>query len=144
MLEAVIARIAERVPALAGRVAGAADLAALMAAGALPAAPVSAHVIPLGLRAGPVSSATAPVHVQPLEETLAVVLVFRHAGAAGAGLAGSLRETVFACVAALAGWAPPESPGAFRLVRAGLVRMAQGTLVYQIDIAIDGQLRVAA
>ncbi len=141
MLDELIARISSRVPDLAGRTSAAADLAALMAANALPPAPVAAFVLPLALQGGHPAAATG-LFVQEVEEVVAVLLVFRTAGSTGERALPRLREVIAGVAAALAGWAPDEVPGVFRLVRGGMVRMSEGALVYQLDFAITDQLRI--
>uniref|UniRef100_A4WS44 DUF3168 domain-containing protein n=1 Tax=Cereibacter sphaeroides (strain ATCC 17025 / ATH 2.4.3) TaxID=349102 RepID=A4WS44_CERS5 len=141
MIEGVIVRLEERVPDLRGRTAAAADLAALMAANALPQAPVAAHVLPVALQGGRESSATA-LFIQDLEEVVGVLLTFRAVGRTGGQELARVRDIIRQVVEAVAGWGPDEVPGVFRLARGGMVRMSGGTLVYQLDFAITDQLRI--
>ena len=141
MLEQLIARIDARVPDLAGRTQAAADLAALMAANALPPAPVSAFVLPLALQGGS-ADAAAGIYRQSVDEMFAVLLVFREAGRTGEQVLARVRDIIRQVVEAVAGWGPDEVPGVLRLLRGGMVRMSGGTLVYQLDFAITDQLRI--
>lgn len=140
MLETVRSRLAARVPGLRS-VEGAASLMALADQNALPHQTPAAHVIWTGLTGGQ-ASAAAGAYVQAVDETLAVVLTIRTNDATGRRALeeeAALRPQI---VEALAGWAPGGEVGVFRLLRAGLVRMMQGTLVYQFDFAISDQLRI--
>ena len=80
MLAEITARIEERVPQLAGRVKGAADLAALMRDNQLPQQTPAAHLLPLGLQGGRGESG-AGLYTQMVEEAVGVVLSFRALGA---------------------------------------------------------------
>lgn len=141
MIDAVVERIAARVPVLTGRVEGAAQLADLMARNALPQVTPAAFVVPLGLQGGAVS-AGGGYHVQPLEEAIGVVLVLRSHSATGGEAQGELRDLVMAVAQAIAGWGPAGSFGAFRLLRGGLLSMRTGTCIYQLDLSLTDQLRI--
>ncbi len=141
MLAAIVTRIEAHVPELAGRVRGAAELAALMRDNQLPQQTPAAHVLPLGLQGGRGESG-AGLYTQVVEEAIGVVLTFRALGAEATAALAGVREIVRGVIAAIAGWGPDDMPGVFRLVRGGIVRMAGGTLVYQLDFAITDQLRI--
>ena len=141
MIAAVIARIEARVPDLAGRTHGAADLAALMAANGLPQVTPAAHVLPMGLQGGR-ADAAAGMFTQMVDEVVGVLLTFRNAGRTGDTAMNLSRDTIMAVIAAIAGWAPAGAAGVFRLSRGQILRFAQGTLTYQIDFAIQDQLRI--
>lgn len=142
MLGAVAQRIADRVPALAGRVQGAADLADLQRRNALPQVTPAAFVLPMGLRGG-ARLAAAPVFVQDLEEVVGVLLVQRsHLRTGGEGRAlVDLDVLVDAVARAVTGWAPAEEPGVFVFRTGRMISMREGTMVYQLDFALMRQLR---
>ena len=143
MIAAVIARLENQVPELAGRVEGAAELNALVQSNGLPQHTPAAHVLPLGLRGGR-PDAAAGMFRQEFEETVAVVLTLRNQGRTGdRGLAGA-DALISAIVAAIAGWAPGDEIGVFSLSRGQLVSFQAGALVYQLDFSIVDQLRISA
>ena len=45
---------------------------------------------------------------------------------------------------AVAGWGPDDAVGVFELARGSLLHNRDGRLVYQLDFAIDDQLRIFA
>ena len=53
-----------------------------------------------------------------------------------------MRAFTIRLIEAIVGWAPENSVGVFRFVRAELVSSSQGTFIYQIDFAIADQLRI--
>ena len=76
------------------------------------------------------------------------VLVMRAAGdATGARSADPLRDLRNEVIARIVGKEAPsdwggETIGVFRLSRGELLSMSAGTLIYQLDFAIDDQLRI--
>lgn len=143
MIDAVATRIAAIVPSLTGRVEGAAQLADLMARNALPQVTPAAFVVPLGLQGGAVSAATG-LHIQMCEEVVGVVIALRSFSATGGEAMPELDALIRAVVHAVAGWAPGDAIGAFRLLRGGLLSMRTGTMLYQLDFALPDQLRIPA
>lgn len=141
MIGQVIARLKTAVPAFAGRVEGAAELAALMRQNALPQVTPAAHVVPLGLQGGAATTATA-VFRQDVEVLLGVLITLRTNSRTGGGQLPELNSIITDVTAAIAGWAPIETVGVFRLSRGQLVTMAAGTIVYQLDFALPDQLRI--
>lgn len=144
-MQAVADRLAG-VPALAGRIAGAAKLEQLRASGHLgQSAGAQAFVVPLGLQGGAADAVTG-LFRQALDRVVGVVLVHRHAGdAAGAKGVESIEPLIEAVIEHVAGWGPEDATGSFRLLRGELVAMqAGGTLIYQLDFSLDDQLRIAA
>ncbi len=135
--------VAARLKALAilDRVEDALQLQALVENGQLPAAGVSAFVVPMGLRGGPVRSATVPF-VQDTEETVAVVLAVRALTALDARAKASLSDLITGVIGALAGWQPDGQPDVFRLGRAFLVSIQKGVLLYQIEFSLSSSLRI--
>lgn len=140
-LSAVRGRIAERVPALAGRIEGAAAFADLMARNQLPQHTPAAHVLPLGLQGGPATIATG-LYRQDVSEIVAVLITLRTASATGGAALPDLDALVEAVIAAVVGWGPEAAVGVFALRQGALVSVSAGTLVYQIDFVLQDQLRI--
>ena len=136
-------RIEAQVPVLAGRVEGAADLAELTRKGAWPQASPAAHLIPLGLQGLGAYSATG-AFTQILREMVSVVLTLRTYDRAAGDDLPELHELIQAVLQAVAGWGPDGSVGVFELARGSLIHNRDGRLVYQLDFAIDDQLRILA
>lgn len=140
-----MSRLAERialVPALAGRVLPAAKLSELIARNQLGQAAPAAFTLPLGVRGGQADAVTG-LYRQEVEWLEGVLLVVRAAGdATGAAGLVQLEPLITAVIEAVAGWAPEELIGVFRLVRGELVSLSTGTLTYQLDFAIEDQLRI--
>lgn len=133
---------------LAGRIQPGASLSELMARGQAPQVTPAAFVLPLGLRGGSVT-AMANLFAQDIVETLGIVLFLRGAGdATGGRLTDKLTPLRNAVIRAIVGWAPQsdwlagETVGVFRLARGELISLSAGLLVYQIDFALDDQLRI--
>jgi len=141
MLAAALARIEARVPALAGRVRGAAEFSALVASNDISAVRAGAYVLAMSLTGGAARAATG-AFVQDVEEGLTVLLTQRAEEPTG----GTGRDWIVtqrdALIAALAGWVPAGSPGAMRLRRGQMLNVARGLLVYQLDFAVPTQLRI--
>ncbi len=141
MIEDVIARLSSEVPDLNGRTYGAGNLAELTQRNALPQHTPAAHVIPLGL-VGRKADAGAGAFTQFFEEACAIILTVRNHNAVGKRAMENLRPLIMSIVEALAGWAPDDAVGVFRLARGSLVSSAKGTVIYQIDFSITDQLRI--
>lgn len=147
MFEEVKARLAD-VTALAGRIEPAASLSDLMARNQLPQVTPAAFVLPLGLRGGR-ADAAAGLYRQDIAEMLGVVLILRSAGdATGGKLADRLTPIRDDVIRRIAGWAPPsgwlegETIGVFTVSRGQLITLSAGALVYQLDFAVDDQVRI--
>ena len=139
----LVARIDSRVPELARRVEGAAELSELVRKGGLPQAPRHAFVLPLGLVARNQGDAAAGAFTQLVDEVFAVMLVIHAAGdIAGARSLATVDQLVWKLIAALAGWGSEEVVGVFSLRRGQLLSAEAGTVIYQLDFAIQNQLRV--
>jgi hypothetical protein len=143
LVDPLIARIAAEIPALAGRVEGAAELSELVRRNELPNVTPHAYVLPLGLRPLGQGEAGANAFSQDIEEVVGVVVVQRAAGDRTGWKAlptiDTLRDQL---LTAIAGWAPDEAAiGVFRLQRAAIVSVSAGVVIYQIDFAIQLQLR---
>ena len=137
-------RIEDQVAALAGRVEEVADLAALVAAGALPQRSPAAFVLPLGFDGGAGTAATG-FYRQDKSETIGVILFVEAAGDPRAQRAlatvDSLKDAV---VAGVAGWGPDSAVGVFAARRGRLVSVTAGTVIYQIDFSLFDSLRIAS
>lgn len=139
----IAARIEAQVPDLIGRVRQAADLAELVAQKALPQAPVSAFVLPLGLRARTLGDSSANAFTQMLEESTGILLAVRAAGDSGGGRAlPKIDELVSVLIAALAGWNPPSAFGVLRVARGALLSAESGLVLYQLDFSVQTQVRI--
>ena len=140
-LQPVIDRLVANVPALR-TVQGAAELAALLAAKTPITGRPFAHVVPNGIRGAEVS-ATTGLFVQMVDHLFAVYLTIPatadRAGTKALPDALALQNSI---IDALAGWAPDDVSGVFRLTRAGLQRFEPGLIVYVIEFAIADQLRI--
>lgn len=131
-----------RVPPLANSTQLVADLAALIAAGALPQKSPAAFVVPSGFDAREPDDA-AGVHVQTLDEVTAVVLIVQAPGDVTAQRALPLIDDLITAVnAALAGTVPAGALAALRPRRGRLLSINGGAVWYQIDFALQSQLRV--
>lgn len=135
-------RLAE-IPALAGRIHSAAVLSTLMKSNGLPQVCPAAFALPLGIGGGQPDAATG-LYRQPVEWLDGVLLVVRAAGdATGAAALVQLDPLITATIEAICGWGPDDMPGVYRLVKGELVGLQAGTLTYQLDFAIEDQLRIA-
>lgn len=133
---------------LAGRIQPGASLAELMARNQAPQTCPAAFVLPLGIRGGTVTAMTG-LFAQDIAETLGIVLFLRAAGdATGGSLTDRLTPLRNDVIRAIVGWAPQsdwlegDSVGVFRLARGELISLSAGLLTYQIDFALDDQLRI--
>lgn len=141
MLAETLQRIEARVPALVGRVRGAAEFSALVASNDIRQVSAGVYVLAMSLTGGAARASTG-AFVQDLDEGLTVILTQRAEdplGGAGKDWIATQRD---ALVAALAGWVPEGSPGAMRLRRGQMLNVARGLLVYQLDFAVPTQLRI--
>jgi hypothetical protein len=130
------------VPALTGRVHGAAQLGHLHERGAMATAAPAAFVFGMGLTGGAADVATGMFR-QQLERFVSVVLVARHAGDATGQKAGDqideLKEEV---ILAVAGEDAGDAIGVFVVRKGELISLAAGAATYQLDFAISDQLRI--
>ncbi len=143
LLADIQARIAARVPALAGRIGGAGDVSRLIQNKGLPQHGTSVMVVPNGLRSGGDPEAISGLFRQPVQEVLAVLVAYRAAMREG-DAATDLSETVRAVIEALVGWQVPGRIGVVSLLQARALGGGadNGTLLYQIDLLFPDQLRV--
>lgn len=135
-------RLTAFVPELTGRVEGAAAFAELQRQNALPQVTPAAFVIPLGLQGG-AADAVAGLFRQEVQEIVGVMLTLRSFSRTGEQALPELDALVAKVVAAVAGYAPADAVGSFRLLRGALVSMSAGTIVYQLEFSLSDQLRIA-
>lgn len=136
----------ETIPALARRTFGAAKLAELTGGSEFQPG-TAAFVLPLGLRGGAADAVTG-LYRQPVERLIGVVLVVRNVGdGTGEKAMTELDPLIETVIELLAGWAPEADEegaiGVFTLARGELVSISKGTITYQLDFAIEDQLRIA-
>src|SRR5438270_3591940 len=144
LVDSVATRIDDQVAVLKGAVQYVADLAALIAANAMPQREVTAFVVPSGFD-GSEGQSTVNAHTQMLNRAVSVVLAVKALGDAGADKAVpriDVREK--AVLAAVAGWAPDNTVGVFNAIKGRLVSIESGIVLYQIDFALKDQLRIVA
>lgn len=137
----IIERLKSDVSAFGGRIEGAAALAPLVAENRIPEQTPAAFVIPLGLDAGAADSMTG-FHRQMMRLSWGVLIVISYAGdATGQDMMPGIDDLADQVRSSLTGFQPGED-GVLELKRERLVRLDAGTLFYQIDFAIDEQLRI--
>lgn len=138
----VEARLVAACPVLTGRVGTALQMADAMARGALPQVTPAAFILPLGLRGG-AANAAAGLYRQAVDRFLGIVLVVRSAAdPLGQRVVDELQPLIEGTIGAIAGWAPEDAIGAYRLTRGELVSLAGGAATYQLDFSLDDQLRI--
>lgn len=129
------------VPALTGRVHSAAKLAQLRQQNQLPQNCPAAFVLPTGLRAGRANAATG-LFRQPVEWFESVVLAVRAQNdATGAAALTQIEPIIMATIGAVAGEDHPDRIGVYVLASGDLLSLDAGLLIYQLDFAIEDQLR---
>jgi len=128
----------------ATRVQGAAELTDLIARKALPNAPLWAFVLPAGIRVRDEGEASTGAFVQSIDEVFAIVLVVKSAGdPTGEKKLGELDQLIWAVIDAVAGEAPDDQAiGDYRLQRGQLVSVVTGAIFYQLDFAVQSQVRI--
>lgn len=142
---ATLKPLVQSVPDLAGaRTMEAADLAELIRTKALPSAPAFAYLIPTGLRPRSEGDAGTGYFIQSIDESFAVVLVLRTAAdVSGAKGLPKLNTLVWAVINAVAGVDDEDAVGVFRFAGGQLHSLTAGAIFYQINFAIQLQLRNA-
>ena len=123
------------------RVEGALELQALVESGALPPAPTSAFVVPLGLTGGTPDAITG-LYRQSVTEVVGVILAVRSAQPNAKDARGTLGAQIVAVIDALVGWQPAGATDVLRLTRGFLVSLRKGVALYQIEFSLQSQLRV--
>lgn len=135
-------RIEARVPALAGRLEEVADLAELVRQNAMPQRSPAGFVVPLGFGGREPLDASG-LFIQSLDETVGVILVCEAAGDPKAKRAIATVDALAVDVRrAVMGFVPSTAFGDFRAVRGRLVSVTAGTVIYQLDFAVQVQERI--
>lgn len=142
LVAAVRNRLEAGIEALSKRVEEAADLTEMVRKGAIPNVTPWAYVIPLGLQARSDGDAGTGFFTQMLDEVVGVILVVRSAGDRTGGKAlPTLDELIQAAIALIPGWGPASAIGVFRVRRGALLSVNAGVAIYQLDFAIQTQVR---
>lgn len=142
MFDEVKARLVD-VAGFSGRWEPAAKFSELVARNHLPQVAPAGFILPLGLR-GQRADAVTGLYRQSLVEMMGIVMVLRSAGdATGGKSTDQITELRDVVIRRIAGWAPDFALGVFTVSRGELVSLSAGTLVYQIDFALETQLRIS-
>jgi hypothetical protein len=145
-LDEVRDRVKARVPAFAAasRMGNAAQFSTLVESNQTPQVTPAAYVLPGPIQGG-AANAMAGAFLQSFRETVIVVLFVKVAGDARGGKAiDEITPLIRQVVEAVAGWAPADAVGVFVLVSGELVGSQRGHLIYQLDFALEDQLRIVA
>ena len=130
------------VQGLRGRIYGATDLAALQKSNLVGSVSPAAYTLPLGVGGGEADAATG-LYRQPIYWLDGVLLVVMVAGDAPGGKAQQQMEPlIMDTINAIAGQDVDGMIGTYRLAKGELVGLAAGVLSYQLDFAIEDQLRI--
>ena len=140
-IDAIMARVADQVPELAGRIEGAANLAEMVRTNKLPQVTPALNVMPLGVIGGkPISMLKN--YRQDVDRQFALVLTIQTYEAQGARAQPDIEALIERLVTAIVGWTPQATTrGVFRLIRWRLVNIEGGALSYQIEVAIADAIR---
>ena len=145
MTPEIIARLKSEVPALKGRVFGAAALAAIMKADGVPQNTPCAHVLPIGMQGHPQPTITMGAYIQSVDHGFAVVVSLRSHDAHGERIVlDEVHPLMEAIVMALVGWSPIDSVGLLVFRRSVLAAFARGVAVYELDFTLKHELRILA
>lgn len=140
-MQVVIERLG-LIPELVGRIHPVGELADILARGTLAQATPAAFVLPLGIRGGRADAVTG-LYRQNIERLVGVVLAVRHVNDPTGALAkAALDPLIDATIGVLAGWGDDDMIGVFTLARGELAGIDKGTITYQLDFAIEDQLRI--
>ena len=143
-LDDVRDRVKAQVEAFApdSRMGNAAQFSTLVEGNQTPQQTPAAFVLPGPIQGGPVNAMTG-AFVQDFRETVILVLFVKVAGDARGGRAiDEITPLIRAVVNAVAGWAPEDATGVFVLGSGELVGSQRGHLIYQLDFALEDQLRI--
>jgi hypothetical protein len=141
----LVADVKTRIATVTGlrAVEEAADLSALIKAGQLPQQSPCAYVLPLGFNTGP-SDAVTGLYRQAYEPVIGIVLVVQALddakGRKALATIDALEQLLFE---RMCGWAPDGAAGVFRALRGRLISVADGLVIYQIEFALQDQLRIS-
>ncbi len=138
-----LTELVEAVPALSGRVSDAAAFSTLRARNQLGHVSHAAYVLPLGLQGGKADAASG-LFRQDVRWLWGVVLVVRAANEpTGAAALIKLTPLITAVIEAVAGAEDEAGFGVFTVARGEFVSLDAGLLIFQLDFAIDDQLRIS-
>ncbi len=127
---------------LHGRVYSATDLAALQKTNTLGSVSPAAYTLPLGVGGGEPDASTG-LFRQPVLWLDGVLLVVKVAGdATGAKAQQQMEPLIIDTINAVAGQDVDGMIGTYRLAKGELLGLAAGVLSYQLDFAIEDQLRI--
>ena len=141
-IDAVRERIADQVPALAGKLEAAGKFADLIERNQVPQMTPAGFVLLGGLKGGP-AEMSAGAFIQNFTEGTIVVICDRYAGdALGARSTDLITPIVRDVINAVCGWGPDDAPGVFTLDAAELVGVKGGILIFEIVFRINDQLRI--
>jgi len=145
MTPEIIDRLKTNAPLLKSRVYGAAALAALMKAEALPKVTPCAHVLPTGLTGRGDGEAASGAYLQSYDFGFAVVLSLRAHDPLGERAAlDEVLPLLLEIATALAGWTPDDATvGVFAFRNARLASFARGVANYELNFTLQDQLRIA-
>lgn len=141
MIDAVITRLGAEVPEFAGRIEGGRGFVELIRARKLPVHSIAAYVFPSGIAAAR-PDAAAGAYTQMLSHRVSVVLFVQSLDRTGRAALDRIDTVLDRVIRAVAGWAPGDEVGVFRFERGQLVEAGAGRLAYQLDFAIDDQMRI--
>lgn len=140
LVEAVIERLKLLSPAVVRSVEGIADMQALMASGRLPQVTPAVHVVPAGMQGGQPQDVTGG-YIQPVTETVGVVLTLRGNDTQSKAALPRLREILDAIMTSLCGWEPDGAYAQFQFSRGAVLSLDKEGLVYLLEFQIPILLR---
>ncbi|WP_044008398.1 phage tail terminator protein [Leisingera methylohalidivorans] len=140
MLDAIVGRLNDQVPALSNRAKPVADLVEMIRSNRLPQN-ATATVSPAGLKGGKAEAGTG-VFTQPLHRGYSVLLIAPSQSKTGAKALEEVDPLITSVASALAGWAPEAGPGVFQVDRGRLLSITGGRLLYELVFSINTELRV--
>lgn len=143
-VSAIKDRVLATIPDFTGLVEEVADLSSLIESGNWPQRDRAVWVIPLGFNAREPEDATG-AHLQMLDEIVGVVLYVQVSGDPKAKAALAKIDTMQdAVLQNVCGFVPAGAIDAVRAQRARLLSVTAGRVLYQIDLAIQMQLRITS
>jgi len=141
LIPLIIERLKTEVPALGGRVAGAADLGRLIASNTPPQVTPAAHVYPAGMLGGRAEPLLG-IYRQTVERHVAVLLSLRAQDQAGASAIDQVEALLDAIAEAISGWVPTGAAGPFVLRRTLQAGSKGGVFSYETTFSISDELRI--
>ncbi|MEH7830514.1 phage tail terminator protein [Gemmobacter denitrificans] len=143
MTPEIINRLKAEVPDLKGRVYGAAALATLMKADAVPQNTPCAHVLPTGMQGHPQPTMTVGCYLQSVDHGFAVVVSLRaHDGHGERIVLDEVHPLLERVALALVGWSPIDSTGLFIFRASRLAAFARGVAIYELTFSLKHEWRI--